>query len=375
LLQAQRPEKERTVIPEPAETQARAVKNVEISKPEPRAERAVLEEINDLVAWEIQHAEPRQDSLSQIELAKAVQAPVVTERPDVVDRTADPLDIIAQINPESVSKKVEQEGVEGIVIDSPETPTQLEDFDIEGLDFEPLEESLSIDDTYLEPGIIEEDVDTLLAELEEGLQRVEVEYMGALLVSRLTNFVETGQIEKQEDVEDVQTIQTMVPETETDIVNSSEATVIGDHEKGFSLHLESLEPTQVEFIKNVIEELSVALKESQDLTEETTSQEKESIDQKLEELCRQLFESLGIECDEEVIKQFIQGITARESLSNVKIESAELSVDKLNYLGTREYKPLGGASLLGSLTQFIKQKMQPHLILGRYALRVLQPSL
>jgi hypothetical protein len=83
----------------------------------------------------------------------------------------------------------------------------------------------------------------------------------------------------------------------------------------------------------------------------------------------QLFEGLGIEYDEETIDQFIQNITAQESFVNLNIETDELSIENLNNMGTREFKALEGTSLLGGLTRFIKQKMQPHLILGKYALQ------
>ena len=205
------------------------------------------------------------------------------------------------------------------------------------------------------------------------MQQLEAEYMGELLVAMFAGFTETESIEDVEDV-DVHLSQAVPLEVAEEVLTISETATSQGFEKKFSLYLESLEPEQVEVTKNVIEELRDVLKESQQLPEETSGEERERTDQMLEELCIQLFESLGIEYDEEIIMQFIQSITAQESLSNANIESDKLSIDELNYLGTREYKPFGSSSLLGGLAQYIKQKMQSHLILGRYALHVLQPS-
>lgn len=346
----------------PAEIQVQKVQEAKVSKPDLQAERKSSVEINNLVAWGRQPAESRQNSSAQTELVKAIQPRAVTECPDVVGRTFDLLDVMPHINPKSVSMEAEQEHVEGTAIDGLEAHAQLNDFDIKELDFKPSEESLLIDDTYLETGIIEENeegVDVLLADLEEGMQQVEAEYMGELLVRTLADFFETDQ------VEDVQTFQALVPEVETGIINEG-------FEKEFSLYLKSLEPEQVEATTNVIEELGVVLKESQQPSEKTTSEEKYIVEHRLEELCILLFEGLGLEYDEEIIKQFIQSIIAQELLSNTNVDSDEqLPIDELNYLGTREHKTLASAPLQGGLAQFIKQKMQSHLVLGRYALQAL----
>ena len=323
-----------------------------------------------MVTWERQHAEAPQVRLAQTELVEAVQARVVTERPNVVDRTPKPLDVIPQINPESISIEAEQEHVEDSASYSLESPTQLEDFDIEGLDFEPSEESLPIDDTY-ETSVMEEaeqGVETLLADLEVGMLQVEAEYMGKLLVGMFAGLTETEIIEDVEDVPDVLLTEAITLETEEDVSTIPEAPTSQGFEKEFSLYLESLEPNQAKATKDIIEDLSAAIKESQQLPEEAVIEEKEIIEQKIEELCIQLFESLGIEYDEETIKQFIQSIAIQELFIDVNIETNELSIEELNDLGTREYKPLDSASLLSGLVQFIKQKMQPQLILGRYAL-------
>ena len=291
---------------------------------------------------------------------------------DVASRTPDLLGEIPQINPKPVSLEAKQEDFKDTSIDIQESPAQLEE-----LYFKQPEESLSIGDTYHENGVIEEaeqDVDTLLAELEEAMQQVGSEYMGKLLVRTLADVVETDQLGEQEDIDYDQIFQAMLPEAATDIVNGSETLLIDGFEKEFNLYLESLEPEQAETTKNVIEKLSVALKESQQLSDETTDEAKETAEQRLEELCKQLVESISPEYDEEIIEWFMQSITTQEPLSDTDIEAYELSIDELKYLGTHEYKHFGSASLLVDLAQFIKQKMQPRRVLGRYALQVLQPS-
>lgn len=304
---------------------------------------------------------------------------MVTERPVMPDKAPDLLGVIPQIIPESGTTEDEPEHLDGSAIINLEARTQLEDFYTESVDFESLEEPLTADKTYLEDGMIIEDergVDVLLADLEEGMQQVEAEYMGELLVAMFADITETENMEEVEHVEgiDVQLLQ-IVPLEVTEIaLTLAENARFQGIEKEFSLYLESLEPEKVEVTKNVIDELGAALKESQRLPEEATNEEKESIEQKLKKLCIQLFEGLGIEYDEETIKQFIQSITTQESFVNINFETEGLSIEALNNMGTREYKSLDGTSLLGGLAQLIKQKMQSHLIIGRYALYELQPS-
>ena len=288
------------------------------------------------------------------------------------DRTPAPTDVIPTLTLESAPTEIEGGMIESLIIDDSEILTEPEDSDLYEVALEQPEELLFIDDTNLETGIFEEDdssIDVLLADLEESMELIEAEYMGELLVDMFVDFVKIDVVDEQERALDTQPLQATVIESLESASESPEATTLQGFEEHFSLYLDSLEPAQVEATKNVIEALSIVIKESQQLPEETTNEEKEIIEQKLEELCMQLFEGLGIEYDEETIDQFIQNITAQESFVNLNIETDELSIENLNNMGTREFKALEGTSLLGGLTRFIKQKMQPHLILGKYALQ------
>lgn len=286
---------------------------------------------------------------------------------DIADRIPYQIDVISPTALEPVLFEIEHSKIEASVIYDLETP-----FDLDSTAFEQPEEALSTDNIYLDTGIVEGNtgsIDFLLVDLEEGMQRVEAEYIGKLLVGVFVDFVETDVIDEQKDMLDVQLSQTTVIGSAESASNNHESTTLQDFEEQFNFYLESLEPSQVEYTKNVIEALSIVIRESQQLPEEATNEEKEIIEQKLEELCIQLFESLGIEYDEETIKQFMQSITQQESFVNLNIETDALSTEALNNMGTREYKPPEGASLLGGLAQYIKHKMQPHLTLGKYALQ------
>ncbi|GAC1500114.1 MAG: hypothetical protein NVS1B10_03480 [Candidatus Saccharimonadales bacterium] len=146
-------------------------------------------------------------------------------------------------------------------------------------------------------------------------------------------------------------------------------------ENQFSHYLESLEPVQVEDIKVVIEELRTALGEIQQLPVESTKAEIINAELVLEELCIQLFNGLGIDYDETTIMKFMQNVTEQDLFLKSVNRSEAQSVEELNSSGTHEYKPLARTSMLGGLAQFIKQKVQTHFVLGRYALHILQPGL
>ena len=196
---------------------------------------------------------------------------------------------------------------------------------------------------------------------------MEAEYMSELLAGMFKDFVEVDAIDEQEEALDIQLSKITAIETQEDGPDSPEPAMFQGHEEEFNLYLGSLEPTQAETAKDLVEALTTAIKDSRELPG-STGEEKEIIEQGLEELCAQLFEYLGIEYDEEITKRFIQNITAPESVIN--IDTYELTAEDLNNMGTREYKPLGDASLLGGLTRFIKHKTQPLRVLGRYTLQV-----
>jgi hypothetical protein len=314
------------------------------------------DETNALVAWERQYDSERHIRLAQVE---TVRLQVLPASPDVietgiVDRPVGP-GPTAQL-PDTTDRiqvaKAPVPAVEISLATFDPAPIETgrgqvetsEDFGPDSIIFEQPEETLPADDTDLEAAIFEGDeagVDILLADLEEGFRLVEAEYAGELLVGMLL------------DAEDGP--------------DSPEPVILQGHEEEFNLYLGSLEPTQAEGAKELVEALTTAIKDSRELPE-STGEEKEIIGQELEKLCVELFEYLGIEYDEEITRRFIQSITAPEPIIN--IDTYELTAEDLNNMGTREYKPLGDASLLAGLTRFIKQGTQPRRMLGRYTLQV-----
>ena len=216
-------------------------------------------------------------------------------------------------------------------------------------------------------------IDILLTNLEEDFQRVESEYIGKLLVSKLANIVEIDRVDEYEVDRNIQFPQLKKYEIESNLSRNSEINNINTIEKELDIYLESIDPEQADKIIKVVNELRIILKENQNFLEESSVEIKEIVDHRVEELCRQLFENLDIAYDDKIIKEFIFMIKMRESLYKLNIESNDLSIDRLNYLGTLEYKSFWGTLSLGSFAKLIKRKIQPNLILGRYAIQVSQP--
>jgi hypothetical protein len=347
-----------------------------------RAESLGRDETNDLIAWERQYDSERQTHLAHVETA---QLQVLPASPDVIevdttgrisiDKTPIPAVEIPPATFDPASIETEQGRVEDTIIDDLETRYLPGDFGLDNIIFEQSEETLPSDDIYAEAGIFEENetgVDILpadLEDLEEGFRLVEAEYMGELLAGIFKDFVEVeiDVIDEQEEALDTQLSKITAIETQEGGPDSPEPAMLQGHEEEFNLYLGSLEPTQAETAKDLAEALITAIKDSPELPE-STGEEKEIIGQELEELCVRLFEYLGIEYDEEITRWFIQSITVPESIIN--IDTYELTTEDLNNMGTREYKPLGDASLLAGITRFIKHKTQPRHMLGRYTLQV-----
>ena len=337
-------------------------------------------EMSNMVAREIQQAKARQTGLVDTELVTEVRAPVVEEHSKSVKATEDNIQIPPKLyQPISMAEKTPNRSNAIPKISS--LPIQIEGkrelieaslvHDPEVIDYEQFEESLPNDNSGHEINVDAGDVgdvNVLSTDLDEGDRQVGDGYTGDLPVDVFTAIPQAESVEAV-DVQFPQTTPLEAPENSPDISETATFQVI---EKEFSHYLESLVPKQIEATKNVIEELKDILKERQQTLGETSSEEIETVDQRIEELCVLLFESLGIKCDEENIRQFMQSITTQESLLSIGIEPNEFSPHKLNYLGTHEYKLLGNISWLGNLAQLIKQKMRPHIILGRYALHEVQ---
>lgn len=88
----------------------------------------------------------------------------------------------------------------------------------------------------------------------------------------------------------------------------------------------------------------------------------EELKKELEALCKQLFESIGIEAEEDVVAQFIERVLAGD-LSN--IPHKKLTPKELAKLGTHEYKLEGW---FHKFKQLLDSALHPHQVMGRVAL-------
>ncbi len=144
----------------------------------------------------------------------------------------------------------------------------------------------------------------------------------------------------------------------------SEQHLIGEQ---FMYHFETLESDQAEKALQILELVTQAINNQINLEVLDNSPDTDNVE--IKALCVQLFECIGMEYDEELIVNFLEIIYSEKS-QHVE-DRTELNIELLNKLGTREYKPQDGVSLLGSLLMFLKLKLKPNAMLGRCALQVL----
>jgi hypothetical protein len=133
-----------------------------------------------------------------------------------------------------------------------------------------------------------------------------------------------------------------------------------------STYIETLEPAKAEAAEEILQTLVKVLEVNQIAIE--NGEEISEVDVKnIEHLFVELLESLNLDYQDETVKQLMQNLFSPEMIAEIT-EDYELSIDQLNYLGTREYKSTSVSTLLTSLVQMIKQKVEYHLRLGKYAL-------
>jgi hypothetical protein len=345
---AEKPQKtlpEKTVVPASAREKPALVKEAGIRRPK-------LAVTN----WQKRHVEERRAIVAQPELPEAVQHQPALTSPSAARATGanklalpEPLaqfkDISDKVSPAvQVELFVEAEhgqtDVAGLI--DQEGLIYEEEIYLDNATLEQPEDPFIPADTYLEVDKLigaESSVDILLADLEEGMQSVEAEYMSDLLLDVLVDFVKADTVDgEQASIRNVRLFKTMSSEAQLPTTHSPEADIFQSFEKELDLYLELLEPAQAEAARELVEILTLAIKDGHELSEET-------------------------------VRQFMGIITEHESSGNPDIEIDELSIDALNSIGTREYEPTEGTSLLSWLTQSIKQTMQRHLILGKYVLR------
>lgn len=162
------------------------------------------------------------------------------------------------------------------------------------------------------------------------------------------------------------------------MIPSSEATVNSDkkpdieptyYQGELTAYIQTLDPTRADTartaLKALLETVHVHQELEIDLDDGETTMAQPTAEQ--EQLFVQLLESLGLDYADEEVRKLVQGMIIPESLSE-NTDEAQLSIDQLNDMGTREYKPASLAYFFTSLVKMIKQKAQQHLQIGRYAL-------
>ncbi|MHB1864549.1 MAG: hypothetical protein ACYCPS_00055 [Candidatus Saccharimonadales bacterium] len=114
----------------------------------------------------------------------------------------------------------------------------------------------------------------------------------------------------------------------------------------------------VKILVQVLEASRTAIEKNEEISEINVKM--------IDRLFRELLEPLKLVYQEEAVKKLINVLLSPETITEIA-EDHELSLDQLNYLGTKEYDSLSLSSLLTSLVRMIKQIVAYHLKLGKYA--------
>ena len=229
------------------------------------------------------------------------------------------------------------------------------------------------DDSSEAEAVFDEDTELnlLLPDLNELMPQDETEYIGELLVGLIANLAETSQVNEQSDLESESP--TDVVDLEPDSAHSREKILLDTFEEELGPYLIAIGPEDTEVIKSSVIELGAIIKNGHISIENMLGFEKGEVEQRVEALCVQLFEALGLNYNASIIEQFIVNIILANQDANF-IESDVLSIDRINSLGTHEHKLPINLPLITSLAKLIKQQMNSHLILGRYAILGLQAN-
>ena len=135
-------------------------------------------------------------------------------------------------------------------------------------------------------------------------------------------------------------------------------------------YINLLEPGIAEIVNTAIEEIKQTFINT--LDQHSLDKSFNKIDtfkntETLENLCINLFKTLGIEHSDENIS-FLK-LQTRLLLNNELAVNTNQQIDELNYLGTNEHKITNFTSFITNLAALIQQKILPYFNLGRYAIR------
>jgi hypothetical protein len=330
-------------------------------------------ELDALVAWQAQQTEPgnESDKDNHVEVARTPMieqlavagASVGPERPR---RFSDPVEkvfVLADeaIPSETIAGELEPGPVPILKADDLEIPAAIEAYQARDYEYYELEVEAETHEA------VEDDLSLLVAEPSEDIP-APVEYTEHLEIVTPTEYGEAGILEEYDEPWHPGPVMIAAKEPSESHDNTPETSTIRALES-VVLRLEALEPAQVEAVSDIITTLSISVQESQQMLAEASDEEKEAIERDLTVACAQLFECLGIDYDDEIIKQFMEAIGTFEPSADSGTDPDMLSVEALNRMGTYEYKPVRGSSLLSGLARFVKERMQPSLMMGRFALQ------
>jgi hypothetical protein len=116
--------------------------------------------------------------------------------------------------------------------------------------------------------------------------------------------------------------------------------------------------TALQTLIEVLEVNQIIVENGEDVSELETN--------KIEHLFIELLELLNLDFRDETVKKLMQDLFSSEMITEIT-DKYQLSINQLNSLGTREYKP-SVTSALTRLVQMIQQRLETHLKLGRYVL-------
>lgn len=292
------------------------------------------------------------------------QAPT-TERPVTIEATTKPERRVDSIR-ELAARDIELEVVE----DNASS-------DIETID-EGADTALGVVDSAIEEPLF--DIDELMAEL--GLEHFFPEIGGTIEGTELVTEVDASQTDIEalevnseiifddaglDLVPDI-VVEPRKPAGETAARFLTETPGTSELRAKLSAYMETLEPDKAEVAETALKTL-VEVLEVKQKTFDNGEEISEVHAIRIEYLFVELLESLNLDYEDEAAKQLLQSLLSPKIIAEIT-EGYELSIDLLNYLGTREYKPSSVTSLFTNLIQMTKRKIEPHLRLGKYALSV-----
>ena len=133
-----------------------------------------------------------------------------------------------------------------------------------------------------------------------------------------------------------------------------------------SEYIQLLEPSIAESAQATLDELVEAIHINKEYLEQDPGDVIIPL-AKIEQLVIKLLETLSLNHDEKVVKPIIKTLLTPELLKILQ-KGEDLSIEQLNYIGTHEYTPNPITYIFSSILRMIKDKVDPLLLIGKYAL-------